>query len=70
MNPISDIPKFRFPLLIHAAGIALFIAAFYLLGITLASIGSSLMRLSGAAIVFVACDALALEGWRLWNHRR
>src|SRR5262249_8263704 len=62
MHPTSDNPKFPFTLPIHAAGVALFIVALYLLGITLASIGSSFVKLTGAAIVFVACDALALEG--------
>ena len=70
MSAISDNPKFPFTLLIHAVGIALFLAALYLLGLTVASVCSSFMNLTGAAIVFFGCDALAWEGWRLWSHSR
>ena len=70
MNPISDNPKFPVTLLIHAVGIALFIAAFYLLGLTVTNVCSSFLKFNGAAIVFFGCDALAWEGWRLWNQWR
>ena len=70
MNQISDNPKFPFTLLIHAVGIALFIAAFYLLGLTVTNVCSSFLKFNGAAIVFFGCDALAWEGWRLWNQWR
>jgi hypothetical protein len=70
MNALSDNPSSTVTLLIHAVGISLLIAAFYLLGLTVTSICSSFLKFSGAAIVFFGCDALAWEGWRLWNQWR
>jgi hypothetical protein len=70
MNSIFDNPKFPVTLLIHAVGIALFIGAFCLLGLTVTSLCSSFFKFTGAAIVFFGCDALSWEAWRLWNQWR
>jgi hypothetical protein len=70
MNPISDYPKFPVTLLLHAAGVTLFVVALYLLGLTLADIYASFWKLTGAAIFFFGCDELAFSGWRSWRRWR
>jgi multisubunit Na+/H+ antiporter MnhC subunit len=51
---------------LHAAGIVVYIAALWLIGIDLLASPLSLRRLLGLTILFFGCDALVLEiGHRL-----
>ena len=73
MTPTSDYPKFPITVLVHAVGAALFVAALYLVGLTLMDVYSSFWKLAGAAVFFFGCDELAFSGWRLlrqWRSRR
>lgn len=67
MEPLPDNPKFPVTIAVHAAGLVLFLASLYLLGLSLTDTLSSLLKFTGAAVLFFGCDELALSGWRFWK---
>ena len=69
MDTLPDNPKFPVTIAVHTAGLVLCLASLYLLGLSLTDIRISLLKFTGAAVLFFGCDELALSAWRFWQRR-
>jgi hypothetical protein len=73
MNSISNTENILVRLVVNAVGMALFIAALFLLNLGVADILGSGSKFVGALIFYLGCCELAQSGWRScrqWRSRR